>query len=78
VAGQDPGAWTPPPRRIDAVMTRGSRRQGIWCDPCALPSVVEADVVLLTGEGVERIGHHRSCYSCRTRTAYLADGTEVS
>lgn len=45
-------------------ITHGTPRVGIWCDHCALPSVLEFDLLIVNDDGVSPIGVYRFCPDC--------------
>lgn len=47
-----------------ATIEHGEPRVGGWCDSCALPSVVEFDVLIISEHGVSTLGVYRFCVDC--------------
>lgn len=43
------------------VVVPGTPRAGIWCQSCALPSVVEVDVWALMPSGLRKLGTVTRC-----------------
>lgn len=54
-------------RAVHLALTPGTPETGIWCEPCALPSVVRVPFYNVNESGVSLVAAAAACTECGAR-----------